>query len=117
MTFNWDMVYHIFEQYKNILEFKDYFDEMDKNRCILTEVPFNVEKAKWQVSKLSEKYGQDLNWLAAGYSNGRVVTNQQITKTPQQIWDDLRYINDHIPIIALKRELTSYAFTKLLGIE
>ena len=55
--------------------------------------------------------------VAAGYSNGRVVTNQQITKTPQQIWDDLRYINDHIPIIALKRELTSYAFNKLLGIE
>ncbi len=117
MTFKWDEICHIFEQYKNASEFKDYFDEIVENNRILNEVPFDAEKAKWQVSKLSEKYSQDLNWLAAGYSNGRVVTNQQITKTPQQIWDDLRYINDHIPIIALKRELTSYAFNKLLGIE
>ena len=117
MVFKWEEICHIFEQYKNSSEFKDYFDEIVENNRILNEVPFNVEKAKWQVSKLSEKYGQDLNWLAAGYSNGRVVTNQQITKTPQQIWDDLRYINDHIPIIALKRELASHAFNKLLGIE
>ena len=117
MVFKWEEICHIFEQYKSASEFKDYFDEIVENNRILNEVPFNTEKAKWQVSKLSEKYGQDLNWLAAGYSNGRVVTNQQITKTPQQIWDDLRYINDHIPIIALKRELTSYAFNKLLGIE
>ena len=38
-------------------------------------------------------------------------------KDEYQLKMGLIYINNQIPIIALKRELTSYAFNKLLGIE
>ena len=38
-------------------------------------------------------------------------------KDKDQLKTELSYINNQIPIIALKRELTSHAFNKLLGIE
>ena len=63
------------------------------------------------------KYGDDLNWLAGVYQNGMTVVPNPPKKDKDQLKTELSYINNQIPIIALKRELTSHAFNKLLGIE
>ena len=77
----------------------------------------NETKAKNQISTMVGKYGDDLNWLAGVYQNGMTVVPNPPKKDSDQLKNELSYINNQIPIIALKRELTSYAFNKLLGIE
>lgn len=32
------------------------------------------------------------------------VTNQPIPKTPETLWNDLHYINQHIPLFVLERK-------------
>lgn len=117
MKYNIQELYKKFEEVKSTKEYFDYFKDICDNSEIINNVPFDEIKAKNQISIMVRKYGDDLNWLAAVYENGMTVVPNPPKKDKEQLKNELCYINNQIPIIALKRELTSHAFNKLLRIE
>ena len=117
MKYNIQELYKKFEEVKSTKEYLDYFKDICDNSEIINAFPFDETKAKNQISTMVGKYGYDLNWLAGVYNNGMTVVKNAPKKDEYQLKMGLIYINNQIPIIALKRELTSYAFNKLLGIE
>ena len=50
------------------------------------------------------KYHMELNMLVYIYGNNMSVTCQPVSKTPEILWNDLRYSNQHIPLFALERK-------------
>lgn len=117
MNYNFQQLYKEFEEVKSTKEYLDYFKDICDNSEIINGFPFDEAKAKNKISIMVGKYGDDLNWLAVVYQNGMTVVPNPPKKDSNQLKNELSYINNQIPIIALKRELTSYAFNKLLGIE
>ena len=117
MKYNIQELYKKFEEVKSTKEYLDYFKDICDNSEIINGFPFDETKAKNQISTMVGKYGDDLNWLAGVYQNGMTVVPNPPKKDSDQLKNELSYINNQIPIIALKRELTSCAFNKLLGIE
>ena len=107
--------YKLFEQVKWQKEFINYRLEMDENTYILNSIPFKQSIAKAQIHKLTTKYKNDLNRLANIYENGMFVVNETPKKNEKQIKNELQYINNQIPIIALVRELSKESIEKLLG--
>ena len=109
MTFKFKEIYETFEKSKEIHDFKEYLDEIQKNNEILSAWQFNVQEAIKQISKLTGKYRAELNFIANFQNNGMYVTNQVVRKTDEQIKGDLQYINSLIPLFALERKaITSY---------
>lgn len=109
MTFNFKEIYETFKKSKEIHDFKEYLDEIQKNNEILSAWQFNVQEAIKQISKLTGKYRAELNFIANFQNNGMYVTNQVVRKTDEQIKGDLQYINSLIPLFALERKaITSY---------
>ena len=117
MKYNIQELYKKFEEVKSTKEYLNYFKDICDNSEIINGFPFDEAKAKNKISIMVGKYGDDLNWLAEVYQNGMTVVPNPPKKDSDQLKNELSYINNQIPIIALKRELTSYAFNKLLGIE
>ena len=117
MKYNIQELYKKFEEVKSTKEYLDYFKDICDNSEIINGFPFDEAKAKNKISIMAGKYGDDLNWLAGVYQNGMTVVPNPPKKDSDQLKNELSYINNQIPIIALKQELTSYAFNKLLGIE
>ena len=117
MNYDFQELYKKFEEVKSKKEYSDYFKDICENSEIINAFPFDETKAKNQISTMVEKYGNDLNWLAGVYQNGMTVVSFAPKKDQNQLKLELLYTNNQIPIIALKRELTSHAFNKLLGIE
>ena len=114
MNYNIQKIYKKFEEVKSTKEYFDYFKDICDNSEIINDFSFDETKAKNQISIMVRKYGDDLNWLAAIYENGMTVVSNPPKKDEVQLKNELFYINNQIPIIALKRELTSQAFNKLL---
>ena len=117
IKYNFQRLYKEFERVKSAKEYEDYFKDISDNLEIVNRIPFNEDEATKQISDISKKYEDELNWLAGVYNNGMTVVKNAPKKDEYQLKMGLIYINNQIPIIALKRELTSYAFNKLLGIE
>lgn len=104
MNFNLNDIYKMFNDLKEKHDFKEYFDEIEDNNKILSENPFNMQRAQEKISELTGKYRFEINMLARFYGNGKSVTNQPVSKMPADVWDDLQYINQHIPLFALERK-------------
>lgn len=117
MNYNFQQLYKEFERVKFAKEYEDYFKDISDNLEIINRIPFNENEAMKQISDISKKYEGELNWLAEVYNNGMIVVTNVPQRDEQQLKTELTYINNQIPIIALKRELTSHAFNKLLGID
>lgn len=81
----------------------------------LNKIPFNWQRAKQRISKLTTKYQFELNMLAHIYGINMSVTNQPIPKTPETLWNDLHYINQHIPLFVLERKGISDFLNKNMG--
>ena len=62
MNFDLDNIYRTFESVKETHDFKEYFDEMNENNKVLNEIPFDDQKAKQRISKLtrSEEHTSEL---------------------------------------------------------
>lgn len=114
MKYNFDEFYKEFEKVKFQKEFMDYCSEMRENASILNGIPFDENKAQSQINKLIAKYEYDLNCLANIYNNGMIAVKTTTEKTAFQRKNELQYINNQIPIIALFRELSKKALAKLL---
>lgn len=115
MNYNFDEFYKAFEKVKSQKEFMDYCSEMRENASILNSIPFDENKAQSQINKLIAKYEHDLNCLANIYNNGMIVVKTTTKKSAFQRKDELQYINNQIPIIALFRELSKKALEELLN--
>ncbi len=115
MNYDMNKIYTIFEQYKNSKEFSEYFDEIIDNRRILSDNPFKAQKAQQQISKLTIKYQREFNLIATMYGNDMWVTSLPVQKTPHQIFFELQYINNNIPLVALIREIGAEPLKKLAG--
>ncbi len=115
MKFDWDYIYRTFENVKEKHDFKEYVDEIDENNKVLNEIPFDEQKARQRISKLTTKYRIELNMLACIYGNNMSVTNQPISKTPEILGNDLQYINQHIPLFALERKGISDFLKQKMG--
>ena len=115
MNFDLNNIYRTFENAKEMHDFKEYEDEIDDNNKVLNEIPFDAQKAKQRISKLTTKYRFELNMLACIYGNNMSVTNQVISKTSEVLWNDLLYINQHIPLFALERKGISVFLNQKMG--
>lgn len=116
MNFDLNNIYSIFKDVKEKDDFKEYCDEINKNNKTLNEMPFDAQKAQQIISKLSTKYRLELNMLARIYGNNMSVTNQPVLKTSEILWNDLQYINQHIPLFALERKGISNYFNQRTGL-
>ncbi len=108
----------IYKTYKNVREkhdFKEYEDEIDENERVLSEVPFDIQKAQQRISILTGKYRTELNLLAYIYGNNMSVISQPVSKPPEILWNDLSYINQHIPLFALERKGISDYLNQNMG--
>lgn len=117
MNFNFENLYKKFDEVKSAKEYADYIKDLNDNLQIINSFPFDEIRARHQLSQLTTKYEDELNYLASAYGNGMTVVKATTYKSDIQLKSDLAYINDQIPIVALMRELDSYTFKKLLGIE
>lgn len=115
MNFDLREVYKTYKSVKEKHDFKEYEDEIDENEKVLSEVPFDIRKAQQRISKLTTKYRTELNVLAYIYGNNMSVTSQSVVKTPEILWNDLRYINQHIPLFALERKGISDYLNQRIG--
>jgi len=115
MSFDLKEVYKIFKNLKEQHDFKEYEDEIDENDKVLNEIPFDTQKAQQRISKLTTKYRMELNMLAYIYGNNMSVTSQPVVKTPEILWNDLSYINQHIPLFALERKGISDYLDQKMG--
>lgn len=115
MNFELDNIYRTFDEIKEKHDFKEYCDELDEDNRILNEFPFDAQKARQQISKLTTKYQFELNMLAYIYGNNMSVTYQPGVKTQEELWYDLRYINQHIPLFALERKGISDFLKQKMG--
>ncbi len=115
MNFDLREVYKIYENVKEKHDFKEYEDEIDENDKVLNEIPFDMQKAQQKISKLTTKYRIELNMLACIYGNNMSVTSQPISKPPKILWNDLKYINQHIPLFALERKGISDYLNRKMG--
>ena len=117
MNFNFENLYKKFDEVKSAKEYTDYIKDINDNLQIINSFPFDAIRARHQLSNLTTKYEDELNSLASANGNGMTVVRSASYKNDAQLKYELDYINHQIPIIALKRELDSYTFKKLLGIE
>lgn len=115
MSFDLREVYKTFENLKEKHDFKEYEDEIDENNKVLNDIPFDMQKAQQRISKLTTKYRMELNILANIYGNNMSVTSQPVSKTPEILWNDLQYINQHIPLFALERKGISDYLNQKMG--
>lgn len=115
MNFDLNDIYRIFDEVKEKHDLKEYSDEMGENNRILNEIPFDTQKAQQQISKLADKYRFELNQLSHFYGNNMSVTNQPVSKTPEVLWNDLQYIDRHIPLFALERKGISDFLKRKMG--
>lgn len=114
MDFDLKSVFEKFEKLKEGEDNEEYFDEIIENNNILSTNPFDVQKARQQISKLATKYKPELNMLAQIYNNGMAVTNKQLLKASGTIYYELEYISNHIPLFALERKgITNYLKKKI----
>lgn len=115
MNFDLREIYKIYKDVKEKHDFKDYEDEINENEKVLGEVPFDMQKAQQRISKLTTKYRTELNILAYIYGNNMSVISQPVVKTPEILWNDLSYINQHIPLFALERKGISDYLNRKMG--
>ncbi len=109
MIFNFEEINETFDKLKEIHDFKEYFDEIQKNNEILYTKPFDSQKALKQINDLTGKYRAELNIYAHIQNNGMCVSNQVTYQTNEHIINNLQYINNLIPLFALERKaVTSY---------
>lgn len=117
MDYNFEQAYKEFEKIKSAKEFLEYCDDITKTSEVINKIPFDEKEAAKQISDMSKKYENELNWLARVYANGMTVVQNAPIKNEAELRNELFYINNQIPIIALMRELDSDALKKLLGID
>ena len=108
-------VYKTYENLKEKHDFKEYEDEIEGNDKVLNSIPFDMQKAQQRISMLTGKYRMELNLLAHIYGNNMSVTSQPISKPPEILWNELRYINQHIPLFALERKGISDYLNQNMG--
>lgn len=112
MDFN--VIYEKYEKVKSFKEYIEYESEITANKLILDSYPFKEQYAKNQLSYLTEKYKRELNAYAQLQGNGMTIIPNPPQKSPQQIWNELNYINGLIPLFALERTGKSRILKKLI---
>ena len=115
MNFDLGEVYKTYENLKEKYDFKEYEDEIEGNDKVLNSIPFDMQKAQQRISMLTGKYRMELNLLAHIYGNNMSVTSQPVSKPPEILWNELRYINQHIPLFALERKGISDYLNQNMG--
>lgn len=117
MDYNFEQAYKEFERKKSAKEFWEYCNDIAKTSEIINKIPFDEKEATKHISDMSIKYEKELNWLAGVYANGMTVVRNATIKNEAELRNQLFYIYNQIPIIALMRELDSHAKKRLLGID
>ena len=115
MNFDLREVYKTYENIKDKHDFKEYEDDLDPHHKVLNKIPFDMQKAQQRISKLTGKYRMELNLLAHIYGNNMSVTSQPVSKPAEILWNELRYINQHIPLFALERKGISDYLNQNMG--
>lgn len=108
-----ERMYDYFKSLKSNSTYSQYFNDIEVNDSIINQKPFIQETAEKQISIMICKYRNELNKLADFYANGRTTTSSNVRKNMFQVREDLIYINNQIPIMALMRELPKEALDGL----
>ena len=88
----------------------------DLRKSIL-ELLKNNSLEKISVKEICDKYGFEINTLAKRTGNGKTTTKQPMNKTPQDIWNDLAYIDNNLVLFALMRKgITSLTEEAMKGV-
>jgi hypothetical protein len=88
--------------YKEIYDIAEYLKEMQENENIINN--YDRDRAVKQNQKLTTKYMLELNMIATlTKNNNYVVQVDYRIITDEKIRNDLKYLNNLIPLIALSR--------------
>jgi hypothetical protein len=88
--------------YKEIYDIEEYLKEMQENENIINN--YDRDRAVKQNQKLTTKYMLELNMIATlTKNNNYVVQVDYRIITDEKIRNDLKYLNNLIPLIALSR--------------
>lgn len=117
MTLDMKHIEAVFKAYHEEKEFEELRQEKQDNYSILNSRPFDEKRARDQISKLIDKYGSQIDALARRTGNGKMTTKQPIDKTPQDIRNDLAYIDNNLMLFAVERKgMTSLIEKAMKGV-
>ena len=114
MTLDIKQVETVFKAYHEEKELEELRQEKQDNYSILYSQPFDENRARVRISKLIDKYGPEINALAKRTGNRKTTTKQPIDKTPQDIWNDLAYLDNNLVFFALERKGITYLTEKAI---
>lgn len=115
MTLDDKQIEAIFEAYNKSEVLKEYRQDKKENHDILTSNPFDAEKARQQISKIVFKYGIEINATALLSGNGRTTITPAPPKTPEQLRDDLTYLDDNLLRFTLAHEGLSSLLNEIIN--
>lgn len=116
MKYDLQRLYDYFYKLQSNKDYFQYFNDIEVNDSIINQNPFVPFIAEKQIKIMVGKYGDELNKLADFYANGRTTTSSNVSKNTFQVREDLIYITNNIPIMALMRELPKEVFNNMIEI-
>lgn len=116
MKYDLQRLYDYFYKLQSNKDYFQYFNDIEVNDSIINQNPFVPFIAEKQIKIMVGKYGDELNKLADFYANGRTTTSSNVSKNTFQVREDLIYITNNIPIMALLRELPKEVFNNMIEI-
>lgn len=117
MTFDLETIYKEFENCKDLKEYKEYADDINKINGIISSGDFDRNKAEQLIAELTTKYEKYLNAIATVFNNGMKVVPVVIQqKNELQLYNELVYVKNSIPLIAICKTGESEIMKKLLGL-
>lgn len=111
---NFNEIYERFDKLKEAKEYADYVNEITTNINILNSCPFDEKAARRQISYMAKKYRCEIDAVAFLLNNNMYITDTPPEKNSKQIWSDLNYLNNLIPLFALERTCISNLLKKYI---
>lgn len=116
MSIDYKRVYQEFEQLKREKDLSEYSSELYEVNRLLNTVPFDSILASRACSFLANKYEKEINLLSGKLGGTCVVKGRATTKTAIELYNDLLFFKNHIPVFALMRKAKTEAVKALIGL-
>ena len=114
MTLDNKRIETLLEAYNKSELLNEYRQEKKNIHDILTSNPFDAEKARQQISTIISKYSIEINATALLSGNGRITVFPAPPKTPEQLRDDLTYLDDNLLRFMLEHEGLSNLLNEII---
>lgn len=116
MSIDYKRVYQEFEKLKEEKDLSEYSSELYEINRLLNTVPFDSTLASRACSFFASKYESEINILSGQLGGTRVVKGMESAKTAIELYNDLLFFKNHIPVFAFIRKSKTETAKALLGL-